>query len=229
MADLAAQRIVHTASLRDKALEILRQSIVSGQIVVGELYSATALAKELGVSASPVREAMLTLVNEGTMEAVRNRGFRIAPLTENDLAEVFELRVMLEVPAMRQLADADLSAHLGRMEQLVALTEDTARVGDVREFLARDREFHLELLALRGNSRLVGLVALLRDQTRLFGLGIASNSSLLEAAAAEHRSLVVALVGGDADLAEQIMASHLRHIQNEWSFGSGATQPAHEA
>lgn len=72
-----AATLVQGESLRDKALAILRQSVVSGEIHHGELYSATALARRLGVSVSPVREAMLTLVNEGIMEPVRNRGFRV--------------------------------------------------------------------------------------------------------------------------------------------------------
>ena len=63
-------------SLREQALDVVRQALVSGEIKPGDIYSAAALAERLGVSNSPVREAMLTLVHEGLLEAVPNRGFR---------------------------------------------------------------------------------------------------------------------------------------------------------
>lgn len=222
MSDLSAVRLVPTTSLRDKALDILRQAIVTGQIAPGQLYSATALAKELGVSVSPVREAMLTLVNEGALEAVRNRGFRIPALTEQDLADVFELRLLLEVPSMRQLAGMDLEGVKGDLERLVTATEET--VHDANEFLARDRDFHLYLLALRGNQRLLDMVRVLRDQTRLYGLGPGASRQLRVVAAAEHRQLVGRILDRDAAGAEQVMRRHLEHIQHDW-YGAEIAPP----
>ena len=82
-------------SLRDQALRVIREGMVSGELEPGGIYSATALATQLGVSASPVREAMLTLVNQGLMEAVRNRGFRVLPLDDEDRREIYEMRCLL--------------------------------------------------------------------------------------------------------------------------------------
>lgn len=220
MSNLAAHRLAPTQSLRDKALEILRQAIVTGQIAPGELYSATALAKELGVSVSPVREAMLTLVNEGALEAVRNRGFRIPELSEQDLADVFELRLLLEVPSMGRLARMDIASSKDELEQLVAATEAT--VDDANEFLARDRDLHLHLLALHGNGRLLDMVRVLRDQTRLYGLGTGDSRQLRVEAAHEHRQLVAHILEGDARAAERLMRKHLQHIQREW-YGTPAS------
>jgi DNA-binding transcriptional MocR family regulator len=74
-------------SLRDQALAAIRHALVSGQIVPGVVYSASALAAELGVSNSPVREAMLALVDDGLMEVVPNRGYRPVALSAADTAE----------------------------------------------------------------------------------------------------------------------------------------------
>jgi len=221
LSNLPAQRLAPTPSLRDKALEILRQAIVTGQIAPGELYSAAALAKELGVSVSPVREAMLTLVNEGALEVVRNRGFRIPEFAEQDLAEVFDLRLLLEVPSMGRLARMDLKDAQADLERLVVATEET--VHDATEFLARDRDFHLYLLALRGNERLVDIVRVLRDQTRLYGLGPGANRQLRVEAAHEHRDLVDRILHGDAAGAEDVMRRHLEHIQQDWYGGAPAS------
>ncbi len=214
MPEISASRLAPMTSLRDKALEILRQAIVTGQIEPGELYSATALAKELGVSVSPVREAMLTLVNEGTLEAVRNRGFRIVELSQQDLVDVFELRLMLEVPSVGDLARMNLEAWQDDLERLVVATENT--VADATEFLARDRDFHLYLLGLRGNQRLLDMVTVLRDHTRLYGLGDGANQQLRVEAADEHRRLVAKILSHDDSGAERVMRQHLEHVQREW-------------
>src|SRR5215475_15648826 len=95
---------LHQTNLRDQALAVLKLRLVSGDLAPGEIYSAASLAAQLGVSASPIREAMLTLVNQGLMEAVRNRGFRVVPLDDNDRREIYEMRVLLEIPATAALA-----------------------------------------------------------------------------------------------------------------------------
>src|SRR6516162_9889095 len=87
-------------SLRDRALTAIKQALITGQIVPGVVYSAASLAAELGVSNSPVREAMLALVDDGLMEAVPNRGYRAVALSPGDMAEIAQLRVFLEVPAV---------------------------------------------------------------------------------------------------------------------------------
>lgn len=211
--------LARSESLRDGALRILRNAIVSGEIRTGELYSATALARQLGISASPVREAMLTLVNDGILEAVRNRGFRIVPLDDRDLDEIVDLRVMLEVPAVRRLADADITDSLPRLHQLATSIEDAGARGDIDGFLAADREFHLSLLSLTQNGRLVELVARLRDQTRLYGLNALADRGLLDATAAEHHRILDALRDGDGTAVERLMTDHLAHIKREWAVG----------
>lgn len=213
---ISARTLERDDSLRDKALRIVRQAIVSGEIKSGEVCSATALARQLGVSVSPVREAMLTLVNAGIMEPVRNIGFRVAELTPADLDEVFELRLMLEVPAVRALADADLTAERDRLDQLVRATEVSAEDRDVNTFLAADREFHLALLELHGNRRLLDWVAILRDQTRLYGLR-ESDAHTLSEAAGEHRSILNAVLDGDGEAADRLLSAHLAHTRSDWA------------
>jgi hypothetical protein len=112
------------------------------------VYSSKALATELGVSNGPIREAMLALVDDGLMEAVANKGFRTVPLTPADLAEICEMRLLLEVPAVARLAKGDLPVdRVARLTDLVNTIERTARSGDLTSNLAADRDFHLSLLA----------------------------------------------------------------------------------
>ncbi|MFZ4511913.1 MAG: GntR family transcriptional regulator, partial [Candidatus Nanopelagicales bacterium] len=87
-------------SLRERVAESLRAALVSGRMVPGTTYSIPALAEQFGVSATPVREAMLDLVNEGIMSAVPNKGFRVVELSDAELDQITELRRLLEVPTV---------------------------------------------------------------------------------------------------------------------------------
>lgn len=215
-----------TSSLREQAGEVLRASIVAGELAPGEIYSAAALAERLGVSPTPVREAMLDLANAGLVEPVRNRGYRVLEPDEQDLDEISELRLMLEVPAMRKLAERGDDRRLAPLTRTVEAIESAAAEGDLAGFLLADRRFHLALLELAGNRRLVRLVGQLRDQTRLEGLKPLAESGRLMASAREHGELLDALRAGDADRAEALMRQHLEHTRGLWA---GRAEPAVEA
>ncbi|HUC26467.1 MAG TPA: GntR family transcriptional regulator [Streptosporangiaceae bacterium] len=204
-------------SLRDQVLRAIRNGLVTGQIVPGVVYSAAALAAELGVSNSPVREAMLALVDEGLMEVVPNRGYRPVTLSAADTAEIIQLRELLEVPAVGLAAERDISGVYATLENLVGVIEETAAAGDVAGNLDADREFHLILAGAGGNQRLAGLVARLRDQARLYNVRHLAESGGLRASAAEHRPLLAAVAGGDRSLAERLMRAHLAHLTTDWA------------
>ncbi|WP_432561386.1 GntR family transcriptional regulator [Kineococcus sp. SYSU DK003] len=200
-------------SLRDQALEVLRQRLVSGELRPGEIYSVTALADELGVSNSPVREAMLDLQHAGLVEAVRNRGFRVVQLSERERLDVLEVRLMLEVPAMARLTgDHRLRAEKARFEAIAAEITAAAEAGSMVEFLQADRRFHLGLLGLLGNDELVSVVAGLRDRTRL----LADPAAVLRSAQ-EHVALLEALAAADPQVSARLMREHLQHVREDWS------------
>ncbi|MEV0720416.1 GntR family transcriptional regulator [Asanoa sp. NPDC050611] len=214
---LSASASLQRTSLRDQVLTALRQALVTGQLEPGVVYSAASLAAELGVSNSPVREAMLALTDDGLMEVVPNRGYRVVALTEADLAEITQLRYLLEVPAAGLAAERDLTDRLGALYELVERIESTAGAGDLAGNLDADRRFHLLLVDTCGNRRLTEQVARLRDQTRLFNLRALAESGDLVASAAEHRPLLDAIAAHDRATAETLMRAHLDHIRTDWS------------
>lgn len=214
LADVSLRR----ASLRDQVLSAIRNALVTGQLVPGVVYSAAALAADLGVSNSPVREAMLALVDEGLMEVVPNRGYRPVTLSAADTAEIIQLRELLEVPAVGLAAENDLGDVLAALEDLVEVIEETAAAGDIAGNLDADRQFHLMLVGACGNRRLTSLVAGLRDQARLYNLRHLAETGQLRASAAEHRPLLVAVASGDRAAAERLMRTHLAHLTTDWSM-----------
>ncbi|MCG3753773.1 GntR family transcriptional regulator [Amycolatopsis sp. Poz14] len=193
--------------------------MVSGELRPGDIYSAAALATRLGVSSSPVREALLTLVNQGLLEPVRNRGYRVVAITERDLDEIYEMRVLLEVPATLSAGAAAGPDDLARLDALAGEIESAADAGDVARFLEADRRFHLDLLALAGNGRLIDSIATLRDQTRLYGLEKLAERGRLADSAREHREMLATIAERDWARLEDQVRAHLKHVRAEWAVG----------
>ncbi|MGK3113482.1 GntR family transcriptional regulator [Candidatus Pantoea formicae] len=206
-------------NLRDQALSILKLRLVSGDLVPGQIYSASALAEELGVSNSPVREAMLTLVNQGLMEAVRNRGFRVLPLSDKERQNIYQLRMLLEIPSMVKLAGMQekMQANQAQFARIAADMVKFAHEGDIVNYLEMDRQFHLGLLAILENDQLVSIVENLRDQSRQFGLKTLRETGGLIKSAEEHQPILDAMVNGDVALTERLMTNHLNHLVGDWA------------
>ena len=178
-----ARRLVQQPSLRELALEEIRLAITTGQLDEDRTYSAAGLAKELGMSLSPVREAMMSLVSEGTVEAVPNRGFRLRPISAEDLDEIIRIRVVLSMPAVADLcararaaragdgASEEIDAQLDELSQLATAGVGAIEASAYEEFLRLDREFHRSLLQYGLGPRAADISIRLRDQSRLIGLG----------------------------------------------------------
>jgi DNA-binding GntR family transcriptional regulator len=210
-------RSLRRQNLREDSLRELRGAILTGELEPGSIHSATSLAESLGVSPTPVREAMLELSRQGLVEPLPNQGFRIIAASEEDLDEIQQLRLMLEIPALALVAERASREDLMALRPLNEAVEEAARAQSLQDFLDADRTFHLSLLALAGNDRLVRIVGELRDQARVVGLGSPTAADLLEGSAAEHAQILDALLGGKVAEAQQQMVEHLHFTRGIWA------------
>ncbi|MBB5121663.1 GntR family transcriptional regulator [Streptomyces eurocidicus] len=212
--------ITATERLRDQVAHALRAALISGELRPGEVYSAPQLAEDFGISATPVREAMLDLAREGLVEPVRNKGFRVTEVNERDLDQYTEIRTLIEVPTTglvtRTAARADLEALRPVAEEIVRAARDHDLIG----YLEADRRFHLTMLALSGNERLVETVGDLRKRSRLYGLTALDRRGELIPSAEEHLEILDLMLAGDAEGAERSMARHLGHVRSLWAKGA---------
>lgn len=203
-------------SIRDHVAHALRAALIAGELRPGAVYSAPQLAAQFGVSATPVREAMLDLTREGMVEPVRNKGFRVTELTGRDLAEYVAIRELIEVPTVGEVARAGDLTLLEELRPVAREIVEAARVVDLVGFLEADRRFHLALLELAGNRRLVEVVGELRGHSRLYGLaGLAESGQLMESAE-EHEILLDLVLARDPEAAEHRMRVHLRRLSSQW-------------
>ncbi|MEU5719240.1 GntR family transcriptional regulator [Streptomyces sp. NPDC020403] len=219
MPHLEPQAISVQTHLRDQVATALRSALIAGELRPGVVYSAPTLAAQFGVSATPVREAMLDLTREGLVEAVRNKGFRITEMTDQDLDEFTEIRTLIEVPTVGRVTAVASVDQLEALRPLAQQIVTAAQEHDLLKYVETDHRFHLELLALAGNHHLVEVVGDLRKRSRLFGLGSLNETGRLVASAQEHVELLDLIAGGRAQEAEDCMRRHLSHVRTLWADG----------
>ncbi|MFE2495625.1 GntR family transcriptional regulator [Streptomyces scopuliridis] len=196
-------------SVRGQILDALRTALVSGELAPGEVYSAPVLGERFGVSATPVREAMQQLALEGAVEVVLNRGFRVIERSARELAELAEVRALLEVPVMLRLARTVSAERWAELVPLAEATGAAAAVGDRAAYAESDRAFHRALLALSGNQQLVMVADDLhrRSQWPLVSAPAVRRADLV-ADAAEHSALLDALMARDLPVVQSLIREH---------------------
>lgn len=195
----------------DRVFALLRERIVGGDLAAGSQHSIYRLAEQLEVSRTPVREAVLRLADLGLVEIERNRGVRIRGVTVADVREVFELRLLLEVPAA---AAAARTADRSLREALIANVEATrghATAGREADFTRVDRDFHALVASATRNPRLAAEVSRLRDSIQARGVSTFGRSRPLAEVAAEHAPVATAIAAADPERAAAGMAAHLEH------------------
>jgi DNA-binding GntR family transcriptional regulator len=198
-------------SLRDRVVQRVRAEIVSGRSAPGTMYSVPALSEELGISTTPVREALLELSRGGLIAPRRNRGFQVANVSLDDLNNLFAVRSLLERFAAVTLARQGLADTSELREQADAVTA-AVKANDVPAYLEADRAFHLAFVERAGNPLLTKLIMELRDGMRLYGIESAAGRERQVASAAEHYRLIELAAAQNVD---EIAVLAERHI-TDW-------------
>jgi DNA-binding GntR family transcriptional regulator len=212
-----ALRPLKRENLRDSVKRAIRSAIISGEMEPGRVYSAPTLGETFGVSPTPVREAMLDLVREGLVISLPNKGFRVTEVSEADLDDVAQLRLLIEPPMARQVVGAVDPAGIDRLREAAQRIVDAARAGDLIEYVSCDLEFHLTLLSYAGNKLLLEVVTDLRNKTRLLGLLPLLESGKLIESAEEHHVIMDLVEAGDADRVEAYLRRHIGHVRGLWA------------
>lgn len=208
------------ANLRQQVAEALRSLLITGQMRPGRVYSAPKLAAQFGISATPVREAMLDLVSEGLVEVVRNKGFRVTEVDDKELDALAELRGLIEIPVMGLVAEqceGPIATAVERLRPLARRLTKAAAAGDLLTFIEVDNEFHTRFLALHGNHHVVSVVRDMRRRSRLFGLEALAAAGVLAEMSQEHEEMVDAALRRDGPAMRDVMTRHIGHVRSAWA------------
>lgn len=205
------KQLPETASVNAQVLASLRAAVITGELAPGSLHSVQNLATQLGVSRTPVREALIKLAQQGMVRFERNRGVRILLTSLHDLEEVFALRLLLEPPAVRRAVTRLDGNQKRELRRMFAHMEKAAKADDEFTMFEHDRRFHRVLLEAAGNARLAAFVDGLRDMVLRRGVSTARESRSLDDIVAEHRAILDLIEAGDAEGAAKAMREHVRH------------------
>jgi DNA-binding GntR family transcriptional regulator len=202
-------RQLEIRSVVDQVHEELLQRIVAGELPPGSRLRQEALAEELGVSRTPLREALARLVSEGLVDFAPNRGATVARRDFGNMEENWRARLILEPGAARRAAELRDSAEIARMREIVRRQRDVA--DDVTASFSLNREFHLVLVAAAGNALLSQFAELLwlpRIGVPIFARQARDKAQVL-AWADEHEAIVDAVAAGSATRAERLTREHI--------------------
>jgi DNA-binding GntR family transcriptional regulator len=195
--------------LREQITDLLRAAVLSGRLRPGVVYSARSLAGQLGVSPTPVREALLDLVRRGLMESRRNRGFLLCSYSSADRAQFTSLLYLLEAYVFEVQPAAAYGRAVDALEQHASRAGAAAEAGDVGAFLESEDRFHHGLCLLSGNRVLGETVLDLRGRMRLHDLSTSIPPGDLSDKAAEHFELLRLLRLRESAPALRVLENHI--------------------
>ena len=195
--------------LREVVCESLRDAIRRGVLKPGERLMEIQLAEELGVSRTPVREAIRKLELEGYVIMMPRRGTYVASMSIRDINEIFEIRTSLESLSNGLAAERITAEELESLQRLLVQIGGYVEDGDMENIVKTDIEFHDLLYHASRNSRLLGIISNLRDQLTRFRTLSMSYPGRLEATQEEHREIVEAIAEGDMKRAKKAAERHM--------------------
>jgi DNA-binding GntR family transcriptional regulator len=198
-------------TLSEQTYEALRQQIVSGKLGAGERLYEERLAACLGVSKTPVRQALHRLHRESMVDFRPRRGFRVATFTSQDLQDVVQLREMLEAIAVRRLAEAPSKAVIASLRACFDGIDSDASETLNGTFAAADIAFHRLIISLAGSSLVSRLMSQLDIRVEIYLVrGPALDAELRRRLHHEHLAIIDAIEAGNVEFAERLIREHIR-------------------
>jgi DNA-binding GntR family transcriptional regulator len=197
----------------DHAYEMIWRQLIRGERQPGDRLTDTELAAQLGLSRTPVRQALHRLAQEDLIRLDARRGFSVREFSANDVVEIYQVRAVLEVLALRlaasRLSPEQITAQLDALHRVRTALRMQRDDRSVLLHLEADLKLHNLLIQTSGNGRLIRVLAGLRSQQTLFQYWDTSYPERNEAAADEHEVILLALAAGDTAKAEASLEQHI--------------------
>lgn len=195
--------------LRDVVYQTLRTAILKGNLKPGERLMEMKLANKLGVSRTPIREAIRMLEQEGLAITIPRRGAQVAKMTEKDMEDVYEIRRSLELLALSHIKNNLAPEQIAELRYAQKVFEEAVADGDHGEIEKKDNEFHTVIYNAAGNTRLVNIMNGLQEQLSRYRWAYLQHHARLQQLIEEHKRIVDALESGLEDAAVQATLAHL--------------------
>ncbi|PKM77505.1 MAG: GntR family transcriptional regulator [Firmicutes bacterium HGW-Firmicutes-15] len=200
--------------LRELVLDAIRSAIMSGILQPRERLMEIQMAEELGVSRTPIREALRKLELEGFIVMVPRKGAYVSDLSFKDIADVFEIRAALEGLAAGLAADRITEEELEDMERLLVEKREAITQNDIGKLVEVDTKFHELMYKASRNERLSSIISNLREQIQRFRLTSLSFPGRNKESLDEHKKIVEAIQSRDIQIARHVAQEHIENAEN---------------
>lgn len=196
---------IHQPNLSEQLAQRIRERILDARMHGGVRINEVHLAAELGVSRTPLREALTRLVSEGALDSIARRGFFVRPLTVAEFEDIYSIRPLLDPEALRRGGIPDRA----QLAKLTKLNAALRKARDVEEALHLDDCWHLELVAGCPSKTLLELIEQFMGRTRRYEMALMGNRVNVRTACATHASILTSLRRGDLNEACRLLLRNL--------------------
>ncbi len=207
-------RLDNYKPLRELVFDSLREAIISGSLPPSERLMEIQLAEEMGVSRTPVREAIRKLELEGLVVMIPRKGAYVAGMSIKDIVDVFEIRGALEGLAAELASERVTDEELESMERYLVKISEEIESGDLSKVVETDTDFHTLIYKASRNARLSQIISNLREQIQRFRTTSLSFPGRMKIALEEHRKIVEAISSRDGELARKLAQEHIENAEN---------------
>jgi phosphonate utilization transcriptional regulator len=200
--------VLRSASLSSAAQQEIERMILGGELQPGEKLTEMALSERLGVSRGPIREAFRMLEEAGLLRQEKNRGVFVRDIAPDEAAEIYDLRAAMDELVGRRLAEQVSEAQAKALTKVVEQMERAARARDADAYYRLNLQFHDLLVEYAGNRKLASIYRKLVKVLALARRRNLTRAQVLPQSAAEHRSILAAIVARDPEAAAHAMFEH---------------------
>jgi DNA-binding GntR family transcriptional regulator len=195
--------------LRDVVFNTLRQAILKGELKPGERLMEIQLADRLGVSRTPIREAIRKLELEGLVIMVPRKGAEVAKITEKDLNDVLEVRCALEELAVELACKKISKEQIAQLENTLEEFKEVIKGNNLTEMAEMDEKFHMMIFEATGNARLIQILNNLREQMYRYRVEYLKDKEVYGKLVEEHESIAKNIIESNIELAKKDVKDHI--------------------
>lgn len=199
-------------SLGDQIFNRIRDDILSGNYTPGEELKEATLGKQLGVSRTPVREALRQLDLEGLVEIAPNRGAKVIGISRKDVEDIYHMRARLEGLAARKAAEQIKEEELAELEEVILLSEFHVKKPESKQMVRLDGRFHEIMYRASGSRMLEHVLTDFLHYVKMARSHSVKTEHRAQESVKEHKRILEAIRQRDGDLAEQLANEHIQHV-----------------
>lgn len=207
--------ITDNPTIRKKVYRYVREQILNGHIGPHERLIETKIAREIGTSRTPVREALHNLEIEGLIESIPRVGYTVTPLSDQEAVEIWEIRTLIEGLAVRWAMEKTREKLIRELKKNITLGEKKVANGDLEGFAEIDGQFHEIIARLSGGKRLLELSQTLRRHALRYRLESIYLPGTAIRALEGHKTILKAIESGDHDRVAEAIRAHLEQSKND--------------